>query len=130
MARIAGVDLPRNKIMEVALTYIHGIGPESARKILSAANVDPYTKTDKLLESDLIKIRDIIQKSYKVEGDLKKESSTNIKRLIDVGSYRGMRHRKNLPVRGQRSHTNARTRKGPRKKVAVKLRKPVSKTGG
>jgi len=130
VARIAGVDLPRNKRMDVALTYIHGIGRSSAKKILAQANIDPATKTDKLPETDLIKVRDIIQKEFKVEGDLRKDVSTNIKRLIDIGSYRGLRHRKNLPVRGQRSHTNARTRKGPRKAVAIKIKKPVSKVGG
>jgi small subunit ribosomal protein S13 len=130
VARIAGVDLPRNKRMEVALTYIHGIGRASAQKILAQVGIDPGVKTDKLPEADLIKIRDLINKEYKVEGDLKKEVTTNIKRLIDIGAYRGSRHRKNLPVRGQRTHTNSRTRKGPRKSVAIKIKKPVSKIGG
>lgn len=129
MARIAGVDLPRNKRMDIALSYLYGIGRNNAKRILSEAKVDPSVKTDKLPESDLVRIRDIIQRDYKVEGDLKKEVTTNIKRLIDIGAYRGVRHRKNLPVRGQRSKTNARTRKGPRKNVAIKLKKPVFKGG-
>lgn len=127
MARIAGIDLPRNKRIDVALTYIHGIGLTRAKKILEQAGVSLDTKSDKLAESDVVKIRDIIQRDFRVEGDLRKEVTQNIKRLIDVGSYRGLRHRKSLPVRGQRTHTNSRTRKGPRKNVPIKIRKPVTK---
>ncbi len=129
MARIAGVDLPRKKRMDVALTYIHGIGLTMAQKILEKANVNPAVKTDEIVEGDLVKVRDIIQKEHKVEGDLRKEVTANIKRLMEVGSYRGLRHRKSLPVRGQRTHTNSRTRKGPRKNVPIKIRKPVTKGG-
>jgi small subunit ribosomal protein S13 len=114
MARIAGVDLPRNKRMEVALTYIHGIGRPSARKILAQAKVDVNKKTDVIGDDELVKLRQIID-SYKVEGDLRRDFAMNIKRLMDIGAYRGLRHRRNLPVRGQRTHTNARTRKGPRR---------------
>ncbi len=116
MARIAGVDLPRNKRMEIALTYIYGIGKAQASSILDAAKVSPDTRTDDLDENDLRAIRDIIEtRGIKVEGDLRREVSMNIKRLMDLGCYRGLRHRKGLPVRGQRTHTNSRTRKGPRK---------------
>jgi small subunit ribosomal protein S13 len=118
MARIAGVDLPRNKRMEVALTYIYGIGRSSSREILKQANVSLDLKTDNLTDDDVVKIRQIMDQGYKVEGDLRREVTANIKRHLDMGSYRGLRHRKNLPVRGQRTHTNARTRKGPRKTVA------------
>ncbi len=124
MARIAGVDLPRNKRMEVALTYIFGIGVSSARKILAEAGVDADKKTDTLSDEDLVKIRQLIDGSYKVEGDLRREVATNIKRLMDIGAYRGLRHRRNLPVRGQRTHTNARTRKGPRRAIAGKKPPP------
>jgi small subunit ribosomal protein S13 len=115
MARIAGVDLPKNKRMEVALTYIHGIGRTSAKRILEEIALDPNTRTDQLSEVDVAKIREAIDRSCKVEGDLRREVSMNVKRLMDLGCYRGLRHRKGLPVRGQRTHTNARTRKGPRK---------------
>ena len=115
MARISGVDLPRGKRIEIALTYIYGIGRSSSRKILNQAGVDFDTKTDGLSESDVSKIRDIIDQNHKVEGDLRRDISMNVKRLMDAGTYRGLRHRKSLPVRGQRTHTNARTRKGPRK---------------
>jgi small subunit ribosomal protein S13 len=115
MARIAGVDLPRNKRMEIALTYIYGIGRSSSKKILQSAGVPFDTKTDNLSDDEVVKIRTVIDQNYKVEGDLRRDMTQNIKRHIDVGSYRGLRHRKNLPVRGQRTHTNARTRKGPRK---------------
>ncbi|HWP23923.1 MAG TPA: 30S ribosomal protein S13 [Candidatus Binatia bacterium] len=125
MARIAGVDLPRNKRMEVALTYIYGIGRSSARAILKQAGVSFDLKTDALSDDDVVKIRQIIDQGYKVEGDLRREVAANIKRHIDMGSYRGLRHRKNLPVRGQRTHTNARTRKGPRKTVAGKKPAPA-----
>jgi small subunit ribosomal protein S13 len=122
MARIAGVDLPKNKRIEIALTYIYGIGRSSAQKILQKAGVDFNTKTDTLLGSEVSKIREIIDREYKVEGDLRKEFSMNIKRLMDMGSYRGLRHRRSLPVRGQRTHTNARTRKGPRRSIIGKKR--------
>jgi len=115
MARIAGVDLPRNKRMEVALTYIYGIGKSTAAKILEKSKVSPDKRTDDLDENDLRAIRDVLDAGFRVEGDLRKDVSFNIKRLMDLGCYRGLRHRKGLPVRGQRTHTNARTRKGPRK---------------
>lgn len=115
MARIAGVDLPRNKRMEVALTYIYGIGVVLSREILSRAGVGLDKRSDDLEEAEIRKIRDVIEADFKVEGDLRREISMNIKRLMDLGCYRGLRHRKGLPVRGQRTHTNARTRKGPRK---------------
>jgi small subunit ribosomal protein S13 len=120
VARIAGVDLPKNKRMEVALTYIYGIGRSGAKKILEEAGVDPDRKTDDLTDSEVTAIRNIIDREHKVEGDLRREVSMSIKRLMDVGSYRGLRHRKGLPVRGQRTHTNARTRKGPRRTIAGK----------
>ncbi|MCD6255107.1 MAG: 30S ribosomal protein S13 [Deltaproteobacteria bacterium] len=123
MARIAGVELPREKRIEVALTYIFGIGRSSAQKILQKAGVDFDLKVDQLTDSELTKIRQIIDKEYKVEGDLKREISTNIKRLIDIGCYRGMRHVRGLPVRGQRTRTNARTRKGPRGSVLGRRKK-------
>jgi small subunit ribosomal protein S13 len=123
MARISGVDLP-NKRMEVALTYIHGIGRSLSRRILGQAGIDFSVKTDQLTDDQVVKIRQIIDQSCKVEGDLRREVSQNIKRHIDMGSYRGLRHRKGLPVRGQRTHTNARTRKGPRKTVAGKKTAP------
>lgn len=124
MARIAGVDLPKNKRMEVALTYIYGIGRSSARTILQAAGVPLDTNSDKLTDDDVVKIRQIIDQGYKVEGDLRRDMAMNIRRHVDMGSYRGLRHRKGLPVRGQRTHTNARTRKGPRKTVAGKKAAP------
>lgn len=115
MARIAGIDLPRNKRIEIALTYIYGIGRTSAKKIVEESGLDPAIKTDDLTGPDVAKIREIIEHSYKVEGDLRREVTMNIKRLMDLGCYRGLRHRRGLPVNGQRTHTNARTRKGPRK---------------
>ena len=118
MARIEGVDLPRNKRVDVALTYIFGIGPSSAREILDEADVAVNIKTQELSDVEVASIRDVIQRKYKVEGDLRKEIALNIKRLIDINSYRGLRHKRGLPVRGQRTHTNARTRKGPRRVVA------------
>ncbi len=124
MARIAGVDLPRNKRLEIALTYIHGLGRSSARRICQTTGVDPGRKTDELTDDELSRIRREIDTNYKVEGDLRREVATNIKRLVDLGCYRGLRHRRNLPVRGQRTHTNARTRKGPRKTVAGKKAAP------
>ena len=120
MARIAGVDLPKNKRMEVALTYIFGIGRTSARKILEESGLDPAMNSDHLSEVDVAKIREVIDRSYKVEGDLRRETTMNIKRLMDLGCYTGLRHRRGLPVRGQRTHTNARTRKGPAKPIAGK----------
>lgn len=115
MARIAGVDIPRDKRIEIALTYIYGIGRSLSNKILAEAGIDPNKRTNTLSDEEIAKIRDIIENSYKVEGDLRKEVNINIKRLMDIGCYRGLRHRKGLPVRGQRTRTNARTRKGPRK---------------
>ena len=121
MARIAGIDLPKNKIVEVALTYIHGIGRSTARKLLQMAQVDLMKKTDSLSDAEVAKIREAIDRSaLKIEGDLRREISTNIKRLMDLGTYRGLRHRRSLPVRGQRTHTNARTRKGPRRRMGGK----------
>ena len=127
MARIAGVDLPRNKRIEVALTYIFGIGRTSARRICEKANVELDTRTDTLAEGDIIRLRDVIEKEYRVEGDLRREAAQNIKLLMDIGCYRGLRHRRGLPVRGQRTHTNARTRKGPRRTVAGKKKAPTKK---
>ncbi len=120
MARIAGVDLPKDKRVEIALTYIYGIGRSSSNKILENATVNKDTRVNQLTEPDVVRIRDIIEREYKVEGDLKREVGTNIKRLMDIGSYRGLRHRKSLPVHGQRTHTNARTRKGPRRAIVGK----------
>jgi len=120
MARIAGVDLPRSKRLEVALTYIYGIGRTTAREICGKAEVDAASKTDVLSEGEVVRLREIIERDYKVEGDLRREVSQNIKMLMDIGCYRGLRHRRGLPVRGQRTHTNARTRKGPKKTVAGK----------
>ncbi len=120
MARIAGVDLPRNKRVEISLTYIFGIGRVKALEICEKANLDPGSRTEHLSESETIKIREIIERDYKVEGDLRREVNQNIKMLMDIGCYRGLRHRRGLPVRGQRTHTNARTRKGPAKTIAGK----------
>ncbi len=120
MARIAGVDLPRNKRIQIALTYIYGIGKRSATKILEETGISPNIRTDQITEDDVSKIRTVIERRMKVEGDLRRETGMNIKRLVDLSSYRGLRHKKGLPVRGQRTHTNARTRKGPRKTVAGK----------
>jgi small subunit ribosomal protein S13 len=117
LARIAGVDLPKGKRIETALTYIYGIGNSSSRDILRSAGVDLDIKSDRLTEEEITKIRKIIDESYRVEGDMRREVSMNIKRLMDTGCYRGLRHRKGLPVRGQRTHTNARTRKGPRRLI-------------
>jgi small subunit ribosomal protein S13 len=124
MARIAGVDLPRNKRIEISLTYIFGVGRTRAAEICEKAGVDVGTKTDQLSESETIKLREVIERGYKVEGDLRRELTQNIKILMDIGCYRGLRHRRNLPVRGQRTHTNARTRKGPAKSVAGKRLAP------
>jgi len=120
VARIAGVDLPRNKRMEVALTYIFGIGRPSSLRILKEAQIDPSKKSDTLTEAEVAKVREIIDRAFRVEGDLRREVSLNIKRLVDLGTYRGVRHRKGLPVHGQRTHSNARTRKGPAVAIAGK----------
>ena len=120
MARLVGVDLPRNKRIEIALTYIYGIGLTTAKEIIAATGVDPDIRVKDLSEEDLAKLRDYIQQNLKVEGDLHREVSQNVKRLMEIGCYRGIRHRKGLPVRGQRSKTNARTRKGPKRTVANK----------
>ena len=128
MARIAGVDLPRNKHANIALTYIYGIGNSRAASILDQANVDPMKKVQDLGEDEVNRIRNVIEAEGLVEGDLRKEVSMNIKRLIEIGSYRGYRHRRNLPVRGQRTHTNARTRKGPRKGTVATKKKSAAKT--
>jgi len=120
LARIAGVDLPREKRVEVALTYVFGIGPSRSREILSATGVNKDTRVRDLAEDEVVRLRDYIEKNLKIEGDLRREISQNIKRLMEIGSYRGLRHRRGLPVRGQRTHTNARTRKGPRKAVGVR----------
>lgn len=123
MARIAGVDLPREKRLEVALAYIYGIGRSSSRKILRDSQVSPDTRVKDLTEDEVARLRRVIEGQYGVEGDLRREVSMNIKRLMDIGSYRGLRHRRGLPVRGQRTSTNARTRKGPRRTVGVKRAK-------
>jgi small subunit ribosomal protein S13 len=120
MARIAGVDLPRDKRIEIGLTYIYGIGLATAKKILAETGVNPDTRVRDLTEDEISKLRETIDKNYKVEGDLRREVALNIKRLIEIGCYRGIRHRRGLPVRGQRTKTNARTRKGPRRTVANK----------
>jgi len=120
VARISGVDLPKNKRMEIALTYIYGIGRSKAQNILEKANISFDKKTDDLADSEITAIRNIIDKEHKVEGDLRREVSMSLKRLMDIGTYRGLRHRKGLPVRGQRTSTNARTRKGPRRSIAGK----------
>ena len=128
MARIAGVDLPRNKHTVIALTYIYGIGNPRSKKILAAANVDANRKVQDLTEDEVNRIRQVIEAEGNVEGDLRKDVSMHIKRLIEIGSYRGYRHRRSLPVRGQRTHTNARTRKGPRKGTVANKKKTASKT--
>ncbi len=127
MARIAGVDLPRSKRMEIALTYIYGIGRAAALRICAGAEVDPGRKTDELTDDEVTRIRREIDTNFKVEGDLRRDVTGNIKRLVDLGCYRGLRHRRNLPARGQRTHTNARTRKGPRRAIAGK--KPAPSKG-
>ncbi len=115
MARIAGVDIPREKRIEIALTYLYGVGRSLSNEILSQAGIDPNKRTNMLTDEEIAKIRDIIEQDHKIEGDLRKEVNINIKRLMDIGCYRGLRHRRGLPVRGQRTRTNSRTRKGPRK---------------
>ncbi|HEX2980390.1 MAG TPA: 30S ribosomal protein S13 [Anaerolineaceae bacterium] len=123
MARIEGVDLPRNKRIEIGLQYIYGIGPTRAHQIISATQVNPDIRVKDLSETEVNSLRDYISKTYKVEGDLRREVQMNIKRLIEIGCYRGIRHRRGMPVRGQRTKTNARTRKGPRKTVGVRRKK-------
>ena len=120
MARIAGIDLPREKRIEIGLTYIYGIGRTSANKILELAQIDPDTRVKDLTDEQEAKLRDVIDKNFTIEGDLRRERNQNVKRLMDIGCNRGLRHRKGLPVRGQRTHTNARTRKGPKKTIANK----------
>jgi small subunit ribosomal protein S13 len=120
MARISGVDLPRNKRLDIALTYIFGVGRTTAIQICAKAEIEGETKVDVLSDGEVVRIREIIEQDYKVEGDLRREVSQNVKMLMDIGCYRGLRHRRGLPVRGQRTHTNARTRKGPKKTVAGK----------
>jgi small subunit ribosomal protein S13 len=127
LARIAGVDIPKTKKIGTALTYIYGIGATAAQRILGEAQVSPDTRTNTLTEDQIARIRDVIDAQYHVEGDLRKEISMNIKRLMDLGSYRGLRHRKGLPTRGQRTHTNARTRKGPRKGAVARKKEPTKK---
>ena len=123
MARIAGVDLPREKRVETSLTYIYGIGISSSKKILAETGVDPATRVRDLTDMEITKLREVIERVYRVEGDLRRQVSINIRRLIEIGSYRGLRHRRGLPVRGQRTSTNARTRKGPRRTVGVRRKK-------
>ena len=127
MARIAGVDLPREKAIGIALTYIYGIGRSSALKICEEAEVAANQKTFDLDEPEVVRLRDVIEQRYKVEGDMRREVTQNVKMLMDIGCYRGLRHRRGLPVRGQRTHTNARTRKGPRKTVAGRKKTPAKK---
>ena len=128
MARIAGVDLPREKRIETALMYLYGVGPNNAKEILRKTGVNPETRVNKLTDDDVAKLRHVIENEYTVEGSLRGEIAMNIKRLVDIGAYRGLRHRRGLPVRGQRTKTNARTRKGPRKSVGGLKKKPAAKT--
>ncbi len=123
MARIAGVDLPRDKRVVIALTYIYGIGPTSAEKIIERTGVNPDTRVRDLTETEVSKLREVLEREYRVEGDLRRQTSLNIRRLMEIGCYRGLRHRRGLPVRGQRTSTNARTRKGPKRQVGVKRKK-------
>jgi small subunit ribosomal protein S13 len=123
MARIAGVDIPREKRVIISLTYIHGIGPTSAAKVIGVANVSPDTRVRDLTEEEVNRLREVVDRQFKVEGDLRREVSMNIKRLMEIGSYRGLRHRRNLPVRGQRTKTNARQRRGAKKTVGVRRKK-------
>ncbi len=127
MARIAGINIPQNKVVRVALTYIHGIGPHSSDKICKSLNIDKNIRVNKLTEDQVLKIREYIDQNFKVEGDLRREISMNIKRLVDLASYRGSRHKKKLPVRGQRTHCNARTRKGKAIAIAGKKLTPLKK---
>ena len=123
MARIAGVDIPRDKRVIISLTYIHGIGPTSASKVLGAAKVAPNTRVRDLTDDEVNRLREVVDRQYKVEGDLRREVSLNVKRLMEIGSYRGLRHRRNLPVRGQRTKTNARQRRGSKKTVGIRRKK-------
>jgi small subunit ribosomal protein S13 len=123
MARIAGVDLPREKRVEVALTYIYGIGPTKAKATVEGTKIGPQTRVRDLAEDEVVRIRDWIDRNYKVEGDLRRDVAQDIKRKIEIGAYQGLRHRRSLPVHGQRTHTNARTRKGPKKTVGIKRKK-------
>ncbi len=123
MARIAGVDIPREKRVIISLTYIHGIGPSSASRVLGAANVSPDTRVRDLTDDEVNRLREVVDRQYKVEGDLRREVSLNVKRLMEIGSYRGLRHRRNLPVRGQRTKTNARQRRGSKKTVGIRRKK-------
>ena len=127
MARIAGVDLPRSKRVEVGLTYIYGIGPTLSRNILNQTAISPDTRIKDLSEAEVTKLREMVEKNYVVEGDLRREVTLNIRRLTEIGCYRGLRHRRSLPVRGQRTHTNARTRKGPRRATIAKKKAPGKK---
>ena len=127
MARIAGVDLPRNKRVDIALTYLYGVGRSNAKVILAKAGIDGAKRSDDLTDDEVVKIRDVLDAGYKVEGDLRRDVSMSIKRLMDLGCYRGLRHRKGLPVRGQRTHTNSRTRKGPKRTVGRKAPAAPSK---
>ena len=127
MARIAGIDLPKDKRVDVGLTYIYGIGPQISKRIIEKTGVDPSVRVNKLTDEDVAKLRAVIENDYTVEGSLRGEISMNIKRLIDIGSYRGLRHRRGLPVHGQRTKTNARTRKGPRRAIGGLKRKPPGK---
>ncbi len=122
MARIAGVDLPRDKRVEIGLTYLYGIGRSAAQKILKETKINPDTRVKNLSENEVIRLREVVENNYKIEGDLRREISMNIKRLMDIGAYKGLRHRRGLPVHGQRTRTNARTRKGPKKTVGGKKR--------
>lgn len=123
MARISGVDIPREKRVVISLTYIHGIGPTSAAQIVTSAGVSPDTRVRELTEDEINRLREVVDRRFKVEGDLRREVSMNIKRLMEIGSYRGVRHRRNLPVRGQRTKTNARQRRGPRRTVGIRRKK-------
>jgi small subunit ribosomal protein S13 len=125
MARIAGVDLPRNKRVEIALTYLFGVGRSLSNEILEKAGIDPNKKSDELNDDEVVRIRQVIDQTYRIEGDLRRDIAMNIKRHMDLGTYRGLRHRRNLPVRGQRTHTNSRTRKGPRRAIAGKKKAPA-----
>ncbi|MCS7067447.1 MAG: 30S ribosomal protein S13 [Meiothermus sp.] len=124
MARISGVEIPRNKRVDIALTYVYGVGPARAKEALAATNVNPATRVKDLSEAEVARLREFVENTYKLEGELRAEVASNIKRLMDIGCYRGLRHRRGLPVRGQRTRTNARSRKGPRKTVAGKKKAP------
>jgi small subunit ribosomal protein S13 len=124
MARISGVEIPRNKRVDIALTYVYGVGPARAKEALAATNVNPATRVKDLTEAEVARLREFVENTYKLEGELRAEVASSIKRLMDIGCYRGLRHRRGLPVRGQRTRTNARTRKGPRKTVAGKKKAP------